>query len=436
MDLIYVMLILIVCLIIIGILCYLLINKNQSKETITEEKSENSMVVKNEQPSYFPAIQIIENNDIIPSNKALIKNEVVKSTLSKIDNVAPKASNIASSSKNAVELAKNGKVLFSASVEDANKMINVGKNKVIGTQIDVIKNKKLGRNKNLFTGQTQFTKETGLTKDLTKQQLTNAGMNAASMVVGQYYMSEINDKLEDIKNSIDNISNFQDSEYLSKLLHTCSKINEITENQNDILSNEEARKNAYSDIKDIETKCAELLGQANIQIGKNINDSELNAKQYFEKVKTIEEWYKRQQVTQELLLKIGDLRFTLANGSEKSNLSHKQFNNYLDTTNKVNNQLELWHNNYINKLGIDVDKHRKKGSLFKVREKTIGLIKEDWNYNKVEDSTIKQISSQIEPKKYNKLISDKKDDVILIQKYKGNYYNVPNDNNELEISED
>lgn len=436
MDLIYVMLILLVCLIIIGILCYLLINKNQSKETITEEKSENSMVVKDEQPSYFPAIQIIENNDIIPSNKALIKNEVVKSTLSKIDNVAPKASNIASSSKNAVELAKNGKVLFSASVEDANKMINVGKNKVIGTQIDVIKNKKLGRNENLFTGQTQFTKETGLTKNLTKQQLTNAGMNAASMVVGQYYMSEINDKLEDIKNSIDNISNFQDSEYLSKLLHTCSKINEITENQNDILSNEEARKNAYSDIKDIETKCAELLGQANIQIGKNINDSELNAKQYFEKVKTIDEWYKRQQVTQELLLKIGDLRFTLANGSEKSNLSHKQFNNYLDTTNKVNNQLELWHNNYINKLGIDVDKHRKKGSLFKVREKTIGLIKEDWNYNKVEDSTIKQISSQIEPKKYNKLISDKKDDVILIQKYKGNYYNVPNDNNELKTSED
>ena len=74
--------------------------------------------------------------------------------------------------------------------------------------------------------------------------------------------------------------------------------------------------------------------------------------------------------------------------------------------------------------------------MFKVREKTIGLIKEDWNYNKVEDSTIKQISSQIEPKKYNKVISDKKDDVILIQKYKGNYYNVLNDNNELETSED
>ena len=314
-------------------------------------------------------------------------------------------------------------------------MINVGKNKVIGTQIDVIKNKKLGRKKNLFTGQTQFTKETGLTKKLTKQQLTNAGMNAASMVVGQYYMSEINDKLEDIKNSIDKISDFQDSEYLSKVLHIFSKINEITENQTDILSNDESRKNDYNDIKDIETKCAELLGQANIQIG-NILKKEINVKQYFDKVKEIDVWQKRQQVMQKLLLQIGDLRFALANGSEKSSLSHNQFNNYLVTTNKINEQLELWHDNYINKLGIDIDKHRKKGSLFKVREKTIGLIKEDWNYNKVEDSTIKQISSQIEPKKYNKLVSDKKDDVILIQKYKGNYYNVPNDNNGLEISED
>ena len=117
----------------------------------------------------------------------------------------------------------------------------------------------------------------------------------------------------------------------------------------------------------------------------------------------------------------------MANGSEKSNLSHKQFNNYLDATNKVNNQLELWHNNYINKLGIDIDKYRKKGSLFKVREKTIGLIKEDWNYNKIEESTVKEISSQIEPKKYNKLLGDKKDNVILIQKYNDNYYNISNE---------
>ncbi len=220
MYLIYVLIVVLLCLIIIGFLYYILINKQISNN----KQTENSLSVPEETKSYFPAIQIIENNNIVPSEKALIKNEVVKSTLSKIDNVVPKSANIASSSKNAIELAKNGKVLFSASVEDANKMLSAGGNKFYGTQIS----KTVGKNKNLFTGQTQFTKETGLTKSLTSQPLTSVGMNAASMVVGQYYMSEINDKLEDIKNSIDNISNFQDSEYLSKLLHTCSKINEIT----------------------------------------------------------------------------------------------------------------------------------------------------------------------------------------------------------------
>lgn len=420
----YVTLLLLACLIIIGILYYLVIKKEQNKGTSIKNKERNDIVLEDKSPSYFPTIQIIENNNIVPSNKSMIKNEIVKNTLSKIDNVVPKVSNMVYSSKNAGELVKSGKVLFSASVEDANKMLSAGGNKFYGTQISNIS----GKNKNLFTGQTQFAKETALTKELTKQQLTNVGMNAASMVVGQYYMNEINDKLEDIKNSIDNILNFQDSEYLSKLLYICSKINEIVENENDILVNDEVRKNAYSDIKNIETKCAELLGQANIQIGKNITNNQLNAKQYFAKVKIIEVWYKRQQVTQELLLKIGDLRFTLAYGSEKSILSHKQFNNYLDITNQINDQLELWHSNYINKFGIDVDKHRKKGNLFKVREKTIGLIKEEWNYDKIEDSTVKQISSQLEPKKHNKLINDKKDDVILIQKYQGNYYNVPNDN--------
>ena len=48
---------------------------------------------------------------------------------------------------------------------------------------------------------------------------------------------------------------------------------------------------------------ASVFGYA-FSILKNINDSELNAKQYFEKVKTIDEWHKRQQLTQELLLKI------------------------------------------------------------------------------------------------------------------------------------
>ena len=140
-----------------------------------------------------------------------------------------------------------------------------------------------------------------------------------SAVVGQYYMSEINDKLEVISANIDKISNFQDSEYQSKLLHIVSKIEEILEHKDEILKNDETRKNAYYDNKELETKCAELLGQANMQISKEINNSNLDYKNYEIQVKKIEKWFLRQQLTQELLMKIGDLRYVLANGSEHQN---------------------------------------------------------------------------------------------------------------------
>jgi len=245
------------------------------------------------------------------------------------------------------------------------------------------------------------------------------------MVVGQYYMSEINDKLEKIGNSINDISNFQDSEYQSKLLHIVSKMEEILDNQSEILMNDEARQNSYHDNKELESKCAELLGQANIQISKELTKELLDYKKYETKVKKIEEWFLRQQLTQELLMKIGDLRYVLANGSETSKFSHKQYNNYLNQTTNVNKKLESWNNAYITNFGIDIDRQRKKGSLFKIREHTIGMINEDWNYNKLQNNIAQKIASQIQSKEFKLYEENKQDEKIIIQKYNGEYYNLP-----------
>lgn len=425
----YIYIILIVCLfIIVTITIYYVINNNKKKENNVELKNESTNDLVNSNTSYFPSIQIIENNIIIPDEKNIIKNEEIKNTLATIDNIAIKGGMVANSSKKIIELANSGRVIFSASAEDAAKMIKNSEGKYLGTQVSKIENLLTGKRKNSFTGQTQFTKESSLIDNVKKQELTNMTMNAASMVVGQYYMSEINDKLEEMKESIDNIATFQTSEYKGKIIAIVSKIDEITKNQYDILSNNEARKNSYHDVKDIEAECTKLLGQANTIIMNNIKDKNLNTKQYFEKIEKIEEWFKWQQITQSLLLKIEDLRYTLANGSEKNSLSHHQFNNYIELTGKVNEQLELWHDNYIKKIGIDIDKSRKKGNLFTIRKNTIGLINKDWNYDKIDKEIVRKIATQIEPKKYNKVINNKKDELIIIQKYKGNYYMVQNNN--------
>lgn len=393
---------------------------------LKNEKIENNLEIKKdnmiEKENFYPVIKVIERNDLVPSKDNLITNEQAKRTLATIDNLTPKVVSTSKNIKNVQELSKKGKVLFSANEQDVKNMMSAGKNKYYGTQVSS-KTKKI-------TEQTKFTKEAALTKNITKQQLTIAGFNMISAVVGQYYMSEINDKLEVISANIDKISNFQDSEYQSKLLHIVSKIEEILEHQDEILKNDETRKNAYHDNKELETKCAELLGQANMQISKEINNSNLDYKNYEIQVKKIEKWFLRQQLTQELLMKIGDLRYVLANGSETSKLAHKQYNNYIKQTNNINQKLESWHNSYINKFGIDINKQRKKGNLYKLREYTIGMINKEWNYDKIKNGIVEKILLQNTPNKFNLYENNKQDEVILIQKYEGEYYNLPLNNND------
>ena len=79
-------------------------------------------------------------------------------------------------------------------------------------------------------------------------------------------MNEINNKLEDIKNDINEISNYLDSEYQGKLINIISKLKEITDNRIEILNNEFSTKKRYDEIIDLEKECKILLGQANDEI--------------------------------------------------------------------------------------------------------------------------------------------------------------------------
>lgn len=128
-----------------------------------------------------------------------------------------------------------------------------GTNEVYGTQ--VIGNK--------FNKQTKFTNENQMIKNAGKYALINAGFNTASMIVGQYYMKEINNKLDELKEEINEISSYLDSEYKSRISYIVSKIQEIIENKIEILSNEFSRNKRYDDILKLENDCSQLLEQAN-----------------------------------------------------------------------------------------------------------------------------------------------------------------------------
>lgn len=310
-------------LLITGVILFVLL-KNNAKKISSDEKE--IAVLKDSIDNSFPIIQIVENNKIIPSEKNKITDSNIKDAIATIDNVLPKSAIIANNVKSGTKLLDNNRAFFSAVRKGTENMQPVGKTgKIYGSQM--IKDK--SSNRMLYNAQTEFTREDALVKSAGKNALVNAGFNTASLVVGQYYMNEINNKLEDIKNDINEISDYLDSEYQGKVMHIVSKLKEITDNKIEILNNEFSTKKRYDEMIDLESECGILLGQANDEINKKIPNEDIEYKEYEKKLKTISKWFARQQLLQRLLLEIGNLRYVLACGNETSKLSHTQYNFYL-----------------------------------------------------------------------------------------------------------
>lgn len=389
-------------------LIYILKLKN-----ITDNDEREVGIIVNDKDSYFPSIQIIENNSVIPDEKNIIHDLEIRKAISIIDNSVVNSAFIGRNIKNGKKLLDNSKAFFSASKNGTEDMLKIkGTDMVYGTQMK----------DGLFNKNTQFTRENTLVKTAGQNSLVNAGFATTSMIVGQYYMNEINNKLEELKGNIQNISDFLDSAYQSRLNKIISKMQEIIENKQEILNNDYSRNKRYDDVLRLEDTCVELLGQANELIKRNILNEDIDYKKYEKTIKEISKWFSRQQILQRLLLEIGNLRYALAYGNETSKLSHTQYNNYLLQTNTTNDALEKWHNSIANKLGIDTKELRRDGQF--IKKYTIGLINENWGYSKMDYKTGKNIAEQtniIKLKPYN---NQKQDEVIKIQKYNGEYYNL------------
>ena len=390
-----------------------LYDKLKNNNQVLEDKTEIMILGSDE---IFPVIEVFEDDSLVPLEKNKITDSQIKNAVAKIDNLVPDTINIGKELKKGKKLLDKEKVFFSSSKMGTENMLKVkNSNKVYGTQ--VVKGK--------FNKNTQFTKETSLVQNIGKDAIASASFNAASMVVGQYYMNEINNKLDDLKSGIEEINDYLDAEYKSNLIRIVSKMKEIIDNKIEILENDYSRDKRYNEVLGLEDKCTTLLGHANEIIKSSITkQEELNYKKYETRIKSINKWCIRQLFLQNLLLEIGNLRNALSNGTESSLLSHTQYNQYLEQSNKTNELLDIWNKSYCEKFGIDVYEIRKKGVLFNIRKNTIGKIKESYAYDKIDSEIAAIISNQININKKQPYNRELKNEKIRIQKYKGNYYNL------------
>lgn len=142
-----------------------------------------------------------------------------------------------------------------------------------------------------------------------------AAMGVASMIVGQYYMNQINEELGIISDGISEIQNFQDNEYRSRIFSLIVHVKNIADFQTEILENNELRISKINQLDSLEEECTQLLGQANLTLAGFAKKTNLGYDAYEKVIGNAQNWFVYQKSLLDVLYKISDLRYALYLGT-------------------------------------------------------------------------------------------------------------------------
>lgn len=257
---------------------------------------------------------------------------------------------------------------------------------------DAVRGFYLGENG--IAGQANF-KQVDISKMATISNSVAAIMNVASLIVGQYYMSEINSKLAVINDSISEIQDFQNNEYKSRVFSLVTSVKTIADFHEEILENDELRISKINSLERLQEDCMQLLEQANLTISGISKKQNLKFKQYEKEVAVAEEWSMYQKLLLEVLYRIADLKYALYFGA----VSRKQCSAIIleceSRAEDSRKSLEKWHADMIEKLQIDIEKDRRKllGDVSVVND-IFSLIGKDKQYVSVDKKTATMIKNQ------------------------------------------
>lgn len=252
-----------------------------------------------------------------------------------------------------------------------------------------------------------------------------AAMGVASMVVGQYYMTQINAELGAISDGISEIQNFQDNEYRSRVLSLVAHVKKIADFQTEILENNELRISKINQLDNLEEECTQLLGQANLTLAGFAKKTDLDYDSYEKVVGNAQNWFMYQKSLLDVLCKISDLRYTLHLGAVSREQCIAILPTYTKQVQDTQSRLAAWHEGTTERLKIDTDEaRRKRAGVDGVIHFLPGLFDEDFNYRSIEKSTADMIRAQASGE--NTLYIDKSElyseDVQLIAKDGKIYY--------------
>lgn len=221
-------------------------------------------------------------------------------------------------------------------------------------------------------------------------------MNVGSLVVGQYYMAEIDAKLETMNKNISKIGDFQDREFKSRILSLLSRVGEVSQFSSEILESDDLRNRKLQALDDLKGICTDLLQQVNETIADVYNkNSNMKFREYQEKVDEINTLLNYQNILITILEEISKLTYLLGKGEVSIDFSYFLFNTYLERSIQIRTTLQQWHTKQVESLKIDLDNNRvSKSGIEGFFSKIPGLVDDNWNYKELQQGLNEKISTQ------------------------------------------
>lgn len=237
------------------------------------------------------------------------------------------------------------------------------------------------RQGNGIAGQANWIAADSTVNKIASVNMANAAMGAAALVVGQYYMKQINTQMIELNNIINKLAKFQMAEYKGKVLTLMTQIKRASDFQTEILEDNNLRNEEIQRFQTLETMCMNLLNQANVSISDLCSKEGVSFEKYENLMKEVSIWQKYQEVLTDVLYMIADLNYTLHLGALSKEQCYSAYSNIYDTDNLMLDKLKKWHEFHRKKFKIDVDQARmERQGIDAIIHKPLELFSENWKY--------------------------------------------------------
>jgi hypothetical protein len=252
-------------------------------------------------------------------------------------------------------------------------------------------------------------------------------MNISSLIVGQYYMSEVSAKLNDINKNINSIGNFQQREFKSRIMALINNVEEISRYSSEILVNPELRKRELHQLNSYKNETVQLLEQVNITIQELTIENIAKIHDYQLKVDEFEKLLGFQKILTAILEEISKMTYTLNLGEVSIEKCFSSFHNLINRANESRKLIPNWHLSNLSKLGIELENNRfKKRGIEGIVAKPLTLIDKKWDYKKLQSNLKDKIIQQNQNEEVGVYrLNDLFDDDIEVIIIDGKYFYLP-----------